>query len=42
MLSYTAAKNQSKHPEKFGTGKIDGVEASEPAYTADKGDAMLP
>lgn len=25
MLSYTAAKNQSKHPEKFGTGIIDGA-----------------
>ena len=25
MLSYTIAKNQSKHPEKFGTGIIDGV-----------------
>lgn len=29
MLSYTAAKNSSRHPEKFGTGIIDGVVASE-------------
>ena len=34
MLSYTIAKNQSKHPEKFGTGIIDGVVASETANNA--------
>ena len=29
ILAYTAAKNQSKTPEKFGTGIIDGIVASE-------------
>ena len=42
MLSYTAAKNQSKHPEKFGTGIIDGVVASETANNAGIGGAMIP
>lgn len=42
MLSYTAAKNQSKHPEKFGTGIIDGVVASETANNAGIGGALIP
>ena len=42
MLSYTAAKNQSKHPEKFGTGIMDGVVASESANNAGIGGAMIP
>ena len=29
LLAYTAEKSRSKHPEKFGTGIIDGVIASE-------------
>jgi putative tricarboxylic transport membrane protein len=42
MLSYTAAKNQSKHPEKFGTGIMDGIVASESANNAGIGGAMIP
>lgn len=42
MLSYTTAKNQSKYPEKFGTGIIDGVVASETANNAGIGGAMIP
>ena len=34
ILAYTAAKNQSKTPEKFGTGIIDGIVASETANNA--------
>lgn len=42
MISYTVAKNSSKHPEKFGTGIIDGVVASESANNATIGGAMIP
>ena len=42
MLSYTIAKNQSKHPEKFGTGIIDGVVASETANNATVGGTIIP
>ena len=42
ILSYTVAKNQSKHPEKFGTGILDGVVASETANNASVGGAMIP
>ena len=42
MLSYTIAKNQSKHPEKFGTGIIDGVVASETANNATVGGPIIP
>jgi len=42
MLAYTFAKNQSKYPEKFGTGIIDGVVASETANNATIGGAMIP
>ena len=42
MLSYTIAKNQSKHPEKFGTGIIDGVVASETANNATIGGTIIP
>ena len=42
MLSYTVAKNTSKHPEKFGTGVIDGIVASETANNAGIGGAMIP
>lgn len=34
LLSYTATKNASKYPEKFGTGVIDGVIASETSNNA--------
>lgn len=42
MLAYTVAKNNSKHPEKFGTGIMDGVVASETANNATIGGAMIP
>lgn len=42
MLSYTIAKNQSKYPEKFGTGIIDGVVASETANNATIGGTIIP
>lgn len=41
-ISYLAAKNSSKHPEKFGTGIIDGVVASETANNASIGGALIP
>ncbi len=42
MLAYTVAKNSDKHPEEFGTGRIDGVVASEAANNATIGGAMVP
>lgn len=42
ILSYTVAKNSSKYPEKFGTGIIDGVVASETANNATIGGALIP
>lgn len=42
MISYTVAKNMSKHPEKFGTGIMDGVVASETANNGTIGGAMIP
>lgn len=42
LLAYTAEKNRSKHPEKFGTGIIDGVIASESANNAVIGGSLVP
>jgi putative tricarboxylic transport membrane protein len=42
IVSYTTAKNQSKYPEKFGTGIIDGVVASETSNNAVCGGSMIP
>lgn len=42
ILSYIVAKNRSKTPEKFGTGVIDGVVASEAANNASIGGALVP
>lgn len=42
MIAYSTAKNQSKYPEKFGTGIIDGVVASETANNAVTGGALIP
>lgn len=42
ILAYIAAKKQSKHPEKFGTGIMDGVVASESANNATIGGALIP
>ena len=42
MIAYAVARNQSKYPEKFGTGVIDGVIASETANNASIGGALIP
>jgi putative tricarboxylic transport membrane protein len=42
LLSYSTAKSASKNPEKFGTGCIDGIIASEAANNAVYGGAMIP
>lgn len=42
LLAYTAEKSRSKYPEKFGTGIIDGVIASESANNAVIGGSMVP
>jgi putative tricarboxylic transport membrane protein len=42
VLAYGVAKNQSKYPEKFGTGIIDGVVASEASNNAAIGGALVP
>ena len=42
LLAYTAEKSRSKHPEKFGTGVIEGVIASETANNAVIGGSMVP
>ena len=42
MMGYTAAKNASKTPEKFGTGELEGVAAAEAANNAVNGPTMVP
>lgn len=42
MLAYSVAKNQSKYPEKFGTGVIDGIVAPETSNSATVGTAFVP
>ncbi len=42
LVAYSVAKNQSKTPEKFGQGILDGVVASEAANNATVGGAMIP
>jgi putative tricarboxylic transport membrane protein len=42
FVAYGEAKRASKHPEKFGTGEINGVAASESANNACSGGAMIP
>ena len=42
VAAYSIAKNSSKHPEKFGTGIIDGVWAPEVANNASIGGAVIP
>ena len=42
LIAYTAAKNSSKYPEKFGTGIIDGIVASESSNNATVGGALVP
>jgi len=41
-VSYGAAKNSSKHPERFGKGEISGVISAETANNACIGGAMIP
>ena len=42
ILSYVIAKKNSKYPEKFGTGVLDGIVASETANNASIGGALVP
>ncbi|WZL73060.1 tripartite tricarboxylate transporter permease [Clostridiaceae bacterium 35-E11] len=42
LLAYSAAKNASKHPEKFGTGIVDGIVASESSNNAMTGGSLIP
>lgn len=42
LLAYSFCKNTSKNPEKFGTGCIDGLVASETANNAVSGGALIP
>lgn len=42
ILAYGIAKKQSKHPEKFGTGVMDGIVASETSNNASTGGALVP
>lgn len=42
LLSYSQAKNFSKHPEKYGTGCVDGLVASESANNGLTGGALIP
>jgi putative tricarboxylic transport membrane protein len=42
FLAYGVAKSSSKHPEKFGTGILDGIVASETANNATIGGALIP
>lgn len=42
IIAYAAARKGSKEPEKFGTGVIDGIVASEASNNACIGGAMVP
>lgn len=42
FVSYAMEKRLSKHPEKFGTGQIEGVAGPEAANNAATGGAMIP
>lgn len=42
VISYSVARNQSRYPEKFGTGIIDGIIASEASNNATVGGALVP
>ncbi|MBW1695410.1 MAG: tripartite tricarboxylate transporter permease [Deltaproteobacteria bacterium] len=42
FIGYNEAKRFSKHPEKFGTGILEGVAAPETANNAATGGAMIP
>ena len=42
FVGYAAAKNASKHPEKFGQGELEGVAAAEAANNAVNGPTLVP
>nr|MCR5289215.1 tripartite tricarboxylate transporter permease [Treponema sp.] len=42
LIAYSVAKKSSKHPDKFGTGIVDGVIATETSNNASIGGAMIP
>jgi putative tricarboxylic transport membrane protein len=42
LASYSASKKRSKYPQRYGTGIIDGVVASETANNATVGGALIP
>lgn len=42
ILAYTVARQQSRHSERFGTGIIDGIVASETSNNASIGGALIP
>jgi putative tricarboxylic transport membrane protein len=42
IVAYSVARQQSDHPEKFGTGCIDGVIASETSNNSSIGGALIP
>ena len=42
LVAYSAVQKYSKYPEKFGTGIIDGIVASETSNNASTGGAMIP
>lgn len=42
LVSYSAAQNFSKTPEKFGTGHLEGLVASETSNNATTGGSMVP
>ncbi|WP_367568693.1 tripartite tricarboxylate transporter permease [Lacrimispora sp.] len=42
IVAYSVAKQQSKYPEKFGTGVIDGVIATETSNNSSIGGALIP
>lgn len=42
FVSYNEARRSSKHPEKFGTGSLDGIAAAEASNNTVVGSAMIP
>jgi putative tricarboxylic transport membrane protein len=42
VIAYSAAKNASRHPERFGTGSAEGIVAAESANNATVGGALIP
>lgn len=42
LVAYSVAKQQSKYPEKFGTGCVDGIVATETANNSSIGGSLIP